>query len=136
MRKRVLSIWLALCMILMLMPAAAAASFPDMPSDYSREALEAAVENGLLKGTDGKILPNENLTRAQMAAIIVRAFGAKREASLAGYTDVSPQAWYYPELAKAVHMKVLQGDGTRLGTYKFELFAVQEKDYTFTQPGS
>ncbi|HHT17753.1 MAG TPA: hypothetical protein GXZ77_08630, partial [Papillibacter sp.] len=115
MKKRILSMMLALCMLITLVPMiAAASSFPDMPDDYSTAALEAAVENGLLTGSDGKILPNDNLTRAQMAAIVVRAFGASNEASLASFSDVSGDEWYASYLAKAVHMKVLQGDGTRL----------------------
>ncbi|NLM84605.1 MAG: S-layer homology domain-containing protein, partial [Clostridiales bacterium] len=113
-RKRLLSVLLALCMLSTLVPAVAALSFSDMPNDYSTVALQAAIDNGLLNGSDGKILPNDYLTRAQMATIIVRAFGATNEASLAGFSDVTGEEWYAPYLAKAVYMKVLQGDGTRL----------------------
>ena len=117
MKKRILSAFLAICLVVTLLPTLALASettLSDMPSDYSTAALKAAVSNGLLKGSDGKILPNDPLTRAQMAAIIVRAFGATEEALLTGYTDVSSAAWYYKDLGKAVKMKVLQGDGVRL----------------------
>ena len=69
--------------------------FSDMPNDWSTPALTAAVENGLLTGSDGKILPADNLTRAQMATIISRAFGATSKASLADFTDVPSGMWYY-----------------------------------------
>ena len=52
-------------------------TFPDMPNDWSTQALQNAVENGLLSGSGGKILPNEYLTRAQLATIICHAFNAE-----------------------------------------------------------
>jgi hypothetical protein len=114
--KRFLAIVLSVTLLCSLGAVALAdgTSFSDMPSDYSTAALQAAVANGLLKGTDGKILPNDNLTRAQMAAVIVRAFGATKEASLASFTDVDSGAWYYTELSKAVYMKTLNGSANKL----------------------
>lgn len=99
-----------------MLPSAAMAApvFSDMPEDYSTSALQAAVENGLINGSNGKIMPNENLTRAQMGAIISRAFGAVRQSSLDSFSDVSPSEWYYAEMGKAVHMKVFKGADGRL----------------------
>ena len=109
MKKRILSMLLAVCFVVMLLPgfASAATTFADMPNDYSTKALEAAVANGLLNGSNGKIMPNDKLTRAQMAAIISRAFGATEQASLTGFTDVSKSAWYFADNGKAVHNKTL-----------------------------
>lgn len=116
MKKRLLSLAVVLCMLVSLMPMTvfAASAFSDMPNDYSTAALENAVANGLLKGADGKILPNNNLTRAQMAAVIVRAFGATKEASLTSYKDDNATAWYYSEMSKAVYMKALNGSDGKL----------------------
>jgi hypothetical protein len=82
-----------------------------MPKNWSAAPLENAVKNGLLSGYENKIMPNDNLTRAQMAAIISRAFGTTQEASLDRFTDVSKKAWYYQDMAKAVQMKIFQGSG-------------------------
>lgn len=49
------------------------------------------------------------LTRAQMAAIVSRAFGAAKMASLDDYIDVLPSAWYYSDMGKAVKMGAFQG---------------------------
>ena len=46
-------ILLILSSLLLLSFSAAAADFPDMPDDWSTAALNAAVENGLLSGSDG-----------------------------------------------------------------------------------
>lgn len=112
MKRRILSMLLSACFIVSLLPSLtfAAMTFTDMPSDYSTAALEAATANGLLTGSGGNILPNDNLTRAQMAAIITRAFGATEQASLAAYTDVPASAWYFSDMGKAVQMKVFSGN--------------------------
>lgn len=88
--------------------------FDDIPDDWSRDALIKAVQNGLLNGTDNHILPNDSLTRAQLATIMVRAFGAYKTASnISDFTDLDPDAWYYNEISKAVKMGVLSGDDTK-----------------------
>lgn len=96
--------------------AASIEDFSDMPNDWSTPALTAAVNNGLLTGSDGLILPKDNLTRAQMATIVSRAFGAKSTASLEGFTDVPSDKWYYEYMQKAVAMGVFTGDGSGLLT--------------------
>lgn len=75
----------------------------------------AAVENGLLGGVgDGRIAPQGEVTRAQMAAIINRAFGAEKQASLSSYSDVAADAWYAVDMAKAVQMGTFSGSGNGL----------------------
>ncbi len=87
-------------------------SFADMPNDYSTAALNKAIANGLLNGADGLIMPADNLTRAQMGAIIVRAFGAENMADLAAFSDTDADSWYYPELAAAVYMGIMEGSNS------------------------
>ncbi len=115
MGKRRLALLLTLAMILSMFPINAfATEFSDMPDDWSTKALENAVANGLLKGDNGKIMPNENLTRAQMATIVNRAFGATEKSSIDGFTDVKKDAWYYDEMSKSVQMKTFIGSGDKL----------------------
>ncbi|MBS5134811.1 MAG: S-layer homology domain-containing protein [Oscillospiraceae bacterium] len=113
--KRVIAALLAASM---LVPGQAMAAgpqdFSDFPSDWSTAALDSAVDNGLLRGTNGKIQPQGILTRGELAAIVSRAFGASIEADLSGYGDMSQSAWYYSDMAKAVAMGVLQGSGGKL----------------------
>jgi len=88
-----------------------ALAFDDMPSDWSTTALQSAVDNGLLTGDGNLLKPRDTLTRAQMAAIITRAFGAVNEADLSEFSDVPENAWYRDEVAKAYYMNVFRGDG-------------------------
>lgn len=91
-----------------------AASFSDMPNDWSTPALENAVKNGLITGSNGMILPHNNLTRAEMATIMVRAFGANEGADISGFVDVKKSDWFYPTMAIAVEMGAFTGDGAYL----------------------
>jgi len=90
--------------------------FRDMPNDWSTEALQKAVSNGLISGFDEYglkyIKPNDNLTRAQMATIVNRAFGADKLAALSGVVDVPASEWFAQEMAKAVKM----------GTFKIDTY--------------
>ena len=102
----------------MLLPAnafaASADDFSDFPSDWSAAGLRRAVDNGLLNGANGRIDGAGLLTRAQMAAIINRAFAAKKTADLSGYNDVSADVWYRSDLAAAVAMGTFQGANGQL----------------------
>ena len=94
---------------------ASPSDFVDFPNDWSTGAMTAAVENGLLGGVgDGRIAPQGEVTRAQMAAIINRAFGAEKQASLSSYSDVAADAWYAVDMAKAVQMGTFSGTGNGL----------------------
>ena len=115
--RKLMVLLVSLAMVIGMVPMVAAADnlvFSDMPNDWSTPALEKAVVNGLITGYDGKIMPKENLTRAQMAAIVNRSFGATVKASLQGFTDVALDAWYYNDMAKAVQMKTFKGDAGKL----------------------
>ncbi len=88
--------------------------FTDMPQNYATTALLKAVANGLLVGDGSRIYPGDNLTRAQMAVIIARSFGAAASTDLTEFIDVDSNAWYYDGLASAVAMKIIAGHGNRM----------------------
>lgn len=140
MKKRLLSIFLALCMALSLFPlqAIATADFPDMPAEghWSYAALKKAVDKGLLRGDGGLLRPQENLTRAQLAAIVNRAFGAEAAADISGYSDLQSTAWYYADIAKAVRMGTFQGNGSQMrpndSVTRQEAFAVLARAFKLT----
>ena len=109
--KRVLAALLV--MIMVLQPAAFAASvadFLDFPFGWSKDAMTAAVENGLYIGNESKLIqPDKALTRAELAAFITRAFGATRTADLSKITDVNADDWFYEPVAKAYQMGAING---------------------------
>ncbi len=114
-KKLLFSMLLALVMVFSAWGGVALAQpFADMPDDWSTSSLEKAVENGIFQGIDGKIAADTNLTRAQMAAIISRAFGTKATAALDNYSDVDSNAWYYAPLQRVVAMKAFLGADGKL----------------------
>ena len=119
MKRKLISIilCLAMCCSLFSVALAAETEYPDMPGEdyWSYPALKAAVENGLLQGDDrGNLDPRGTLTRAQMAAVVNRAFGAKDSADISAYSDLPLGAWYYGDMARAVRMGTFRGDDSGL----------------------
>lgn len=111
MRKRIVSLLLALCLSIGLFSGlqVSAADYV-YPNDWSRDALIFAVENGILKGDKNHDLrPKSHITRAEMAAVLVRLLGAKEKADLSAYKDVSEKKWYYAELSAAVAAGIFNG---------------------------
>ena len=116
--KRILALVLALVLSLGLSITASAETTTRKASQFSdydatawyAEAVAAAVDNGLLYGKSSKILdPGGDLTRAEMAAVINRSFGAYKTTDISAYKDVSPKAWYYADIQKAVWMGTYEG---------------------------
>lgn len=114
-KKRTLAMLLAGAMLL---PANAFAASPedftDFPTDWSAAGLRSAVQNGLLNGLNGQINSSGLLIRAQMAAIVNRAFAARKTADLSVYSDANTSAWYYNDLELAVAMRTFQGANGKL----------------------
>lgn len=93
--------------------AAVPADFSDIPDNWAKEPIEHAIENGLLNGSNGKINPMGNLTRAEMCAIIGRTVKAQTVGSIQ-FSDVSSADWFYQDVAKAYAMGVVAGDGNTM----------------------
>jgi hypothetical protein len=69
----------------------APSQFSDVKDDLaSRKAIMTMTEKGYFKGSNGKFMPNEPMTRKHMAVVLQRAFQLKTtSAAYEGYSDVS-----------------------------------------------
>ncbi|MCL1820080.1 MAG: S-layer homology domain-containing protein, partial [Oscillospiraceae bacterium] len=122
MKKRILSLIVSLAMILTLgIPSIALspADYTDLPdsSHFTYNGIVSAIENGIMQGVGGGVFaPNSVITRAEAAIYLVNVMGATVKASLAGATDVKPDAWYVKDgrLAVAVQMGVISPVGGKL----------------------
>lgn len=88
---------------------------PTPSGPWYQAALDFARDHRILLGDpSGNMMPNDNATRAQMAAMLVRVFGCTAGKDIAHLTDVSTTAWYYSELSTAAQMNIFNGygDGT------------------------
>lgn len=113
MRKRThlgkkLLLWLTVC-CLFLTAACPAALAEGHEKHWAAESIQYLMEKGIIKGdTDGAVAPDRNITRAELAALVNRAFsfaGAGRD----NFPDVTEQKWYFEDLAIAKEMGYLIG---------------------------
>ncbi len=80
------------------------------PETWYEAAMDNAFENGLMIGWNGDMMPDDNLTKAQMATIINRAFGAADLADISDCPDVADEDWFHDDMAKAVMMGTVDPD--------------------------
>ncbi len=118
MRKKWLSLALALVMCLSLMPSAFAAEgasvdkFIDVPADaWYKEELEYAVYNGYISGTSATTFsPEGNITRGQFVTILGRMLKVDTSAYTSSkFTDVDMKSWYGPYVAWAATKGYVNG---------------------------
>ena len=102
-------------------------TFPDIAGHASQTAIEAMASRGIITGSGGQFNPNNTMTRAEFAAIVVRALGLTQETT-AQFTDVSAGQWYTPFVGAAYRHGIITGTTTTTfnptGTIKREDAAV------------
>lgn len=86
------------------------AEFADMPNDWRTTAIQNAVKNGIISGyaEDNTVRADGNITRAEMASIIVRAMGATEGTDISEFSDIQGH-WAYDTFKKAVYMNAFSG---------------------------
>ena len=69
-------------------------TFSDITGHKSQQAIEALAGQGIINGKTGSLfMPDATMTRAEFAAIVVKALGLNPEAG-AAFADVPSGAWY------------------------------------------
>ncbi|MGN1120768.1 MAG: S-layer homology domain-containing protein, partial [Eubacteriales bacterium] len=83
--------------------AVSAAGFSDMDGHWSQSYVDYGVSKGYINGyPDGTFLPDKSVTRAEFSKMLNAALGISRKADIS-FFDVEEDAWYYPEVQKAVY---------------------------------
>ncbi|TEB16747.1 Endo-1,4-beta-xylanase A precursor [Pelotomaculum sp. FP] len=84
-------------------------AFADTAGNDSREAIEALASRGIINGvSDAAFEPDRTMTRAEFAAIVVRALGLP-PANDAVFTDVAATNWYAPYVGTAYARGIVNG---------------------------
>ncbi|MFD0716763.1 S-layer homology domain-containing protein [Paenibacillus sp. GCM10027626] len=104
--------------------SATTSSFKDVASNkWFTGAVAAAAEAGIVKGTGaGKFSPDANITRKEIAAMVVRALAytgknvtltdAEATQALAAYTDAANLGWAKGEVAAAIKAGIVKGQSS------------------------
>ncbi|SFB47148.1 S-layer homology domain-containing protein [Cohnella sp. OV330] len=85
----------------------------------AEDKLKALIDAGIISGDQkGNLNLGDNITRAQLAIIMVRAFGLESEAKppvqTSTFTDVAPGSWYSGYISAA--KTLIEDNGYTLGT--------------------
>ena len=101
MKKRLLSLALALCLVCSLPPGTALAAgenpFTDVPaSHWAHDDITYVYENDLMNGTDGSLFsPESTTTRAQVVTVLYRLAGQPAADWENPFWDVPASAWFH-----------------------------------------
>lgn len=87
--------------------------FPDIDGHWAAASLRKGVELGLLKGINGKIMPNNSVKRSEAIVILNRALGATQADSVSGLAASQQSAWYSEDLGKAIHLGLITANDNR-----------------------
>lgn len=115
MRKKITALFLAVVMVVTLLPTAFAAGngYSDTQGHWGEDAIDRWSGYGVISGTgSGLFDPDAPLTRAQAAQIFANLLNLSATASVAQYTDVAVGSWYYDAIAKCVAAGILNGTGS------------------------
>ena len=114
MKRRIISLFVALCLIAALLPMSVmAASYTDTDEHWAESSIERWSDAAVVQGTDGEFRPDLSITRAQIAAIFARLLRLPA-ASPAEYHDLTADAWYADAVSRCAAAGILTGypDGT------------------------
>lgn len=95
--------------------AGATSGSSDISGHWAEKTLQTWIDNGLLKGSNGNYNPNGEITRAEFMTLVNRLYKYSEEStSASNYTDVSPESWYFSEVAKALAAGYIKGSSETL----------------------
>ena len=84
-------------------------TFDDISAHMNQPAIEAMAARGIINGkTADKFDPDATMTRAEFAAIVVRALGLPQKTG-ATFTDVPSTEWYAPFIGSAFTYGIVTG---------------------------
>ncbi len=88
------------------------AEFKDMGGHWAKDAVNDLGSRMVVGGgEDGRFRPDEHMTRAELAAVLVRAMGLAPKPGKSSFTDVSAGDWYCGYLETAADCGLIYGYG-------------------------
>lgn len=89
---------------------AAQAVFSDIQGHWAEELILMMYQEGMISGyPDGSFRPDNNVSRAEFAAIAAQKASGEKEAL--PFYDVSEEDWYYEPVSRLYGQRIVRGDG-------------------------
>lgn len=115
MKKRILSLLLAVAVISTLLPAALASGvYTDTDGHWGETSIDRWTAYGVVGGYGDEFHPEGEMTRAELARVLVNLLGLQQTAGISQYQDVKPGDWFYDDIAKCVAAGILNGVGSNM----------------------
>lgn len=95
--------------------ASGSRTFADLDSHWAKTDIELLASKRIVNGvTPSRFSPDSPITRAEFAALLVRALGSSAPAAAASFSDVATADWYNEAVEQAVNAGIVEGyqDGT------------------------
>jgi hypothetical protein len=91
----------------------AAVSFNDVKAeDWFKDTVEVMASKGIIKGyADGSYLPQNKITRAEFASLLVRSFNLSDATAVNTFNDVKSADWFAADVAAAAKSGIVSGVG-------------------------
>ncbi|MEJ8305054.1 X2-like carbohydrate binding domain-containing protein [Saccharibacillus sacchari] len=89
--------------------------FKDVANHWAKEAVNDMGSRLVINGTgDDLFSPDQNITRAEFAAIVVRGLGLRLDSGSTSFSDIQSSDWYASAVRTAANYGLIQGyaDGT------------------------
>ena len=89
-------------------------TFTDLDlAPWASESILSLAKKGAISGyEDGTFRPNNNITRAEFAKLLVSAFGVEDKTATCSFNDVSTFDWYYTYVATLEKLGAAKGMGS------------------------
>lgn len=107
MKKKIISLFLA---AVLAVSVVSAASFSDTDGHWAERAIERWSGYGVINGWNGKFMPDNKITRGEMAVILDKIMGY-RTAAQNSFRDLPEGVFYTLPILKANAAGAMQGDG-------------------------
>ncbi|WP_240419299.1 S-layer homology domain-containing protein [Paenibacillus periandrae] len=89
--------------------------FKDVELHWAKKSVNDMGSRMVINGIgNGSFNPDQDITRAEFAAILIRGLGLKLKAGASGFSDVDPKSWFASAIGTAFTYNLISGfeDGT------------------------
>ena len=116
MRKRIVVVLAALCLGFQLwLPTVTAAGMSDTTGHWAEVHIDKWISDGLITGyPDGSFKPDNSITRAELVALVNRAFDIPNQNLTSSFSDIKASDWFYSDVISGQAAGYISGypDGT------------------------
>ncbi|MFH5183588.1 S-layer homology domain-containing protein [Paenibacillus sp. TAB 01] len=101
-------------------------SFADMNGHWAQQEIELLANKRIVEGQpDGQFAPNDSITRAEFAELLVRALGLPEATSQPSFSDVDSASWFSGAVGAARQAGLIDGYGD--GTFQPDAHITREQ---------